>query len=152
MRKQKNSLIIPEELASKYKVLTAPEPGQLTFPKPFPHVAWNDVRIEPEPALPNPCPVHKSSPTHKFYVDNDPSQFQSVHESKSKPKNSDLNPSIPLGQGSPMVSLRQEQNSIMKFAVPFLKMLALCMLWRAQFLSDFYAVFCVHQILILLPL
>ena len=25
------------------------------------------------------------------------------------------------------------------------------MLWRAQFLSDFYAIFCVHQILILLP-
>ena len=47
-----------------------------------------------------------------------------------------------------MVSLRQEQNPIMKFAVPFLKMLALCMLWRAQFLLDFYAVFCVHQILI----
>ena len=44
-----------------------------------------------------------------------------------------------------MVSLRQEQNPIMKFAVPFLKMLALCMLWRAQFLSDFYSVFCVHQ-------
>ena len=47
-----------------------------------------------------------------------------------------------------MVSLRQEQNPIMKFAVAFLKMLALCMLWRAQFLLDFYAVFCVHQILI----
>ena len=46
-----------------------------------------------------------------------------------------------------MESLRQEQNPIMKFAVPFLKMFALCMLWRAQFLSDFYSVFCVHQIL-----
>ena len=51
-----------------------------------------------------------------------------------------------------MVSLRQEQNPIMKFAAPYLKMLAHCMLWRAQFLSDFYAVFCIHQILILLPL
>ena len=51
-----------------------------------------------------------------------------------------------------MVSLRQEQNPFMRFAVPFLKMLTLCMLWRAQFLSDFYAVFCFHQILILLPL
>ena len=40
----------------------------------------------------------------------------------------------------------------MNFAVPFLKMLTLYMLWRAQFLSDFYAVFCIHQILILLPL
>ena len=30
------------------------------------------------------------------------------------------------------VSRRQEQNPIMNFAVPFLKML--CMLWRAQFL------------------
>ena len=46
-----------------------------------------------------------------------------------------------------MVSLRQEQNPIMKFAVPFLKMFALCMLWRAQFLPDFDSVFCVHQIL-----
>ena len=40
----------------------------------------------------------------------------------------------------------------MNFAGPFLKMLTLYMLWRAQFLSKFYAVFCVHQILILLPL
>ena len=48
-----------------------------------------------------------------------------------------------------MVSLCQVQYPIMKFAVPFLRMLVLCMLWRAQFLSDFYAVFCVHQILIL---
>ena len=39
-----------------------------------------------------------------------------------------------------MVSLRQEQNPIMKFAFPFLKMFALCMLGRAQFLSDFYSV------------
>ena len=45
-----------------------------------------------------------------------------------------------------MVSLRQEQNPIMKFAVPFLKMFALCMLWRAQFLSDFYSVFCVQKV------
>ena len=51
-RKQKYRPIIPEELASKYNVLTAPEPGQLTVPKPFPHVAWNDLRIEPEPDLP----------------------------------------------------------------------------------------------------
>ena len=36
----------------------------------------------------------------------------------------------------------------MKFAVPFLKMLTLYMLWRAQFLSGFYAVFCVYQILL----
>ena len=35
----------------------------------------------------------------------------------------------------------------MKFAVPFLKMFAVCMLWRAQFLSDFDSVFCVHQVL-----
>ena len=40
-----------------------------------------------------------------------------------------------------MVSLRQEQNPIMKFAVPFHKMFALCMLWRAQFLPDFHLVF-----------
>ena len=39
-----------------------------------------------------------------------------------------------------------------EFAVPFHKMLTLHMLWRAQFLLDFYAVFCIHQILILLPL
>ena len=51
-----------------------------------------------------------------------------------------------------MVSQRQEQNPIINFDVPLLKMLTLCMIWRAQFLSDFYAVFCVHQILILLPL
>ena len=51
-----------------------------------------------------------------------------------------------------MVSLRQEHNPIMNFAVYFLKMLTLYMLWRAQFLSDFYAAFCIHQILILLPL
>ena len=51
-----------------------------------------------------------------------------------------------------MVSMGQEQNSIMNFAVTFLKMLALYMLWRAQFLSKLDAVFCVHQILILLPL
>ena len=38
-----------------------------------------------------------------------------------------------------MVSLRQEQNPIMNFAVPFLQMLALCMVWKAQYLSDFYA-------------
>ena len=36
-----------------------------------------------------------------------------------------------------MVSLRQEQIPLMKFAVPFLKMLALCMLWRAQFYPIF---------------
>ena len=51
-----------------------------------------------------------------------------------------------------MVSLRQEQNPIMKFAVPFLKMFTLCMLWRARFLSDFYSVFCIHQILSSAPL
>ena len=36
-----------------------------------------------------------------------------------------------------MVSLRQEQNPIMKFAVPFLKMFALCMLWRARIFMKF---------------
>ena len=51
-----------------------------------------------------------------------------------------------------MVSWRQKQNPILNFAVPFLKILILYMLWRAQFLSHFYTVFCVHQILILLPL
>ena len=45
-----------------------------------------------------------------------------------------------------MVSLRQEQNPIMNFGAPFLKMLALRIFWRAHFLLDFYAVFCVHQI------
>ena len=38
-----------------------------------------------------------------------------------------------------MVSLSQEQHFIMNFAVPFLKMLTLYMLWRAQFLTEFYA-------------
>ena len=51
-----------------------------------------------------------------------------------------------------MVSQRQEQPSIMNFTVPFLKMLTLYMLWRARFLSELYAFFCVYQILILLPL
>ena len=51
-----------------------------------------------------------------------------------------------------MVSLCQEQNFIMNFAVSFLKLLILYILWRAQFLSDFYAVFCIHQILILWPI
>ena len=41
---------------------------------------------------------------------------------------------------------------MMNFAVTFLKMRTLYMLWRAQFSSEFYAVFRVHQILILLPL
>ena len=50
-----------------------------------------------------------------------------------------------------VVSLLQEQHSIMSFAVPLLKMLTLYRLWRAQFLSNFFAVFWVHQILILLP-
>ena len=36
----------------------------------------------------------------------------------------------------------------MKFAVPFLKILKLQMLWTAQFLSEFYAVFCLYQIFI----
>ena len=40
----------------------------------------------------------------------------------------------------------------MNFAVIFLKMLALYKLWRAQFLTELHAVFCVHQIWILLPL
>ena len=39
-----------------------------------------------------------------------------------------------------------------QFCFSFLKILALYMLWRAQFLSECYAVFCVHQILVLLPL
>jgi len=44
------------------------------------------------------------------------------------------------------VRMCQEQLSIMNFAVTFLKMLALYMFWRAQFLLEFYAV---YQILIL---
>ena len=51
-----------------------------------------------------------------------------------------------------MVSQRQEQHSIMNFAVAFLNLLTLYMLWRAQFLTEFYAVFCIYQILIFLPL
>ena len=51
-----------------------------------------------------------------------------------------------------MVSFRQEQHSIMNFAVAFLNLLTLYMLWRAQFLTEFYAVFCIYQILIFLPL
>ena len=51
-----------------------------------------------------------------------------------------------------MASNGQEQHSIMKFAVFFLKMLAINMLWRAQFLTELHAVFCVHLIWILLPL
>ena len=47
---------------------------------------------------------------------------------------------------------RLEQHPILNFAVPFLKMLTIYMLWRAQFSPDVYAVFFVHQILILLPL
>ena len=51
-----------------------------------------------------------------------------------------------------MVSRRQEQHSIMNFAVAFLNLLTLYMLWRAQFLTEFYAVFCIYQILISVPL
>ena len=51
-----------------------------------------------------------------------------------------------------VVSRRQKQDPILNFAVPFLKMLTIYMLWRAQFSPDVYAVFFVHQILILLPL
>ena len=51
-----------------------------------------------------------------------------------------------------MVDMCQEQNPIMNLVVVFLKMLALYVLWRAHFLSEFYAIFCVHQILISLPL
>ena len=54
--------------------------------------------------------------------------------------------------GTYMVSRCQEQDSIMNFAVGFLKMLSIYMLCRAQFLLGFYVVFCVYQILILLPL
>ena len=50
----------------------------------------------------------------------------------------------------PMESRCQEQNPILNFAVLFLKILTPYMLQRAQFSSDFYAVFCIHQILILL--
>ena len=46
-----------------------------------------------------------------------------------------------------MVSQRQEQNPIMNFAVPFPKILTLYMLWRASFLEELYAVFCVYHIL-----
>ena len=51
-----------------------------------------------------------------------------------------------------MVSMAKEPHSVMNFAVDFLKMFPLCMLWRAQFLSDFYSVFCVYQILSCRPL
>ena len=57
-----------------------------------------------------------------------------------------------LSDFSHMVSRRQEQHSIMNFAVAFLNLLTLYMLWRAQFLTEFYAVFCIYQILIFLPL
>ena len=53
--------------------------------------------------------------------------------------------------GIHMVSMCQEQHSIMNFAVTFLKMPALYMLWRAQILTDLHAVFCVHQIRISVP-
>ena len=46
-----------------------------------------------------------------------------------------------------MVSLPREQYSIMHFAVPFLKMLTLYT--HSQLLLEFYAVFCVYQILML---
>jgi len=45
-----------------------------------------------------------------------------------------------------MVSNGQEQHSIMKFAVFFLKVFAINMLWRAQFLTELHAVFFVHLI------
>ena len=57
-----------------------------------------------------------------------------------------------MGMRTHMVSWRQEQHSIMNFAVAFLNLLTLYMLWRAQFLTEFYAVFCVHQIRISVPL
>ena len=38
--------------------------------------------------------------------------------------------------------------SIMHFAVAFLKMLTLCMLWKAQFVKDLHAGFRVYQICI----
>ena len=41
-RKHKYSPIIPEELAPSYNVLTAPEPGESTVSKPFPHVTGNE--------------------------------------------------------------------------------------------------------------
>ena len=47
-----------------------------------------------------------------------------------------------------MVSLSQEQHSIMKFVVPLLKMLTLYMLWKAKFLTEFHALICIYQILI----
>ena len=47
-----------------------------------------------------------------------------------------------------MVSLAQEKHSIMKYSVPFLKVLTLYMLCKTQLLFEFYAVFCVYQILI----
>ena len=52
-------------------------------------------------------------------------------------------------QGYIQVIRRQQQDSNMNFAVPFLKMLALYMLWIAQFLLESYAV---YQISVLLPL
>ena len=40
----------------------------------------------------------------------------------------------------------------MNFAVAFLKMLTLYVLWSAQFLTELHAVFCIDLIWILLPL
>ena len=48
-----------------------------------------------------------------------------------------------------MEGRHRQQHSIMNFAVPFLELVTLYMLWRAQILSEFYDVFCVCQILIL---
>ena len=42
----------------------------------------------------------------------------------------------------------QEQHFIKNFAVALLKMLTLYILWKTQFLTELYAVYCVYQILI----
>ena len=60
--------MIPEEIASNYNVLSAPEPEKLTLPEPFPHVKWNAEESRPYPNS-CPCPVHSYSPDNEFYAD-----------------------------------------------------------------------------------
>ena len=43
-----------------------------------------------------------------------------------------------------MISMCQEQHSIMNIAVAFLKMFAFKMLWRAQLLTELLSVICIH--------
>ena len=60
-KKQENSPIVPDELASKSHVLAAPKPEELTVSEPIPL-----VRIEP--VLPNQklCRVHSCSQDHEI--------------------------------------------------------------------------------------